>query len=117
GVIQVYSWLSYIILGGVLGGAGQGARVIVGLKKEFDRPGQNSGNWMRWFNFNQLLVSLFIGAVAGILASLAFYGAEPDKKLILALLGAGYSGADFIEGFMSTSGAPAPPATGKRGRG
>jgi hypothetical protein len=79
----------------MLGGAGQGIRVVVGLKK--------AGDINEKFDGSQLLVSLLIGAIAGTLAAIPFLSKldKLDYQTIIALLGAGYAGADFIEGFMS----------------
>jgi len=87
-----------IALGGVLGIIGQGIRVIIGLGKAepdtLPQPGR-------------LLYSLFIGLIAGALAMLV-KTTKPegkiiiDKELILAIIAAGYAGADFIEGIFNT---------------
>ena len=95
--MDTYTVLNYLILGALLGAAGQGARVIVGLKKLHDMQAFKSE-----FSGVQLIISLVIGAVAGILASVALIGQPVDRKLLLGLVAVGYAGADFIEGFMQT---------------
>lgn len=49
-----------------------------------------------------LIISLVIGAVAGILGAVTLMGQPVDKKFLLGLVVFGYAGADFIEGFMQT---------------
>jgi hypothetical protein len=106
-----------IFLGMLLGGIGQGIRVIVGLKKASDSA-QASGSTLKdQFDGAKLVVSLFIGAVAGALASLPLMSqlANLTYQTCIALMGAGYAGADFIEGFITkvlpTSGIPTPLPT------
>lgn len=170
--------LALLGLGALLGGVGQGARVIVGLKKDWqaassderakelgerdeelhqeikklvarekeldkantdtktgsqgstdnptaaerkgiaERKGlllteramvleQRRGR--RWFSSGELLISLLIsfviGAMAGILAGMSFVEADSgiDQKTMLTIVGAGYAGTDFIEGFMKSN--------------
>ena len=95
--MDIYTALNYLILGALLGAAGQGARVIVGLKKLYDTQGFKSD-----FSGVQLIISLVIGAVAGVLGTLTLMGQPVDQKFLLGLIAFGYAGADFIEGFMQT---------------
>jgi len=92
--------LGLVLLGAFLGAAGQGARVIVGIKKEVSKAKAQATTKADWFDSHELGVSFVLGAVAGITAALAQY--EPDlqitKSLLLAFAAAGYSGADFIGG-------------------
>lgn len=93
-----------LCIGAILGLAGQGIRSVVGLKKTYDQPGVTTKNFAEKFERQRFLISLFIGAIAGILASLtldlASSAALPSKETISGIIAAGYSGADFIEGFM-----------------
>lgn len=43
-----------------------------------------------------------MGAIAGILAGLTLFGVQkdPPNEMMLIVVGAGYSGADFIESFV-----------------
>lgn len=88
--------LAIVALGGILGAAGQGVRVIIGLKKLNDSQDV--------LNYSRLLFSLFIsfviGGIAGVLAALNSIEAVLDKTTAIAFLAAGYAGTDFIEGFM-----------------
>ena len=93
-----------LLLGGILGMTGQGARVIIGLKKLYEEAAQQPGkSFASLFSPATLIVSLIIGFVAGVLAFLGSAGLDAelvDKNQMLATLGAGYAGTDFIEGFM-----------------
>lgn len=94
--------LTFIALGAVLGAAGQGARVIVGLKKEIASAREAKRTVDQWFDARELSVSLMLGAVAGVLAAIWQYGAtvQITKSLLLGFAAAGYAGADFIGGLM-----------------
>ncbi len=101
--MDAYTGLTYLLLGAFLGTVGQGARAIVGLKKEFDEASLSNKGIKEWFDTKELVISLGIGAIAGILGAVLLLGAEINKQLFLGLIAAGYSGADFIEGIMKTS--------------
>ena len=100
--------LMQVLLGGVLGMVGQGARVIVGLKKVNDEASAPNGRSFKdAFQASTLVVSLLIGFVAGVLAIVGVIGLEAEtigKETMLAVIASGYAGADFIEGFMKTAG-------------
>lgn len=93
-----------LCIGALLGLAGQGIRVVVGIKKTYDQPGVTTKNFAEKFEKQRFGVSLFIGAIAGILASLTLNLAAssgiPSNETISGIMAAGYAGADFIEGFM-----------------
>ena len=112
----------HIGLGFFLGAIGQAARMIVGLKKTGDEARASGGSFRDRFDGNQLVVSLVVGGVAGALASLALLDRIGDmnhKEILIGLIGSGYAGADFIEGFMrdeaaiAKTSAAAAPATGR----
>lgn len=97
-------WLTLIILGGILGAAGQGARVIVGLKKVNDEAAAKNTTMSQLIEPSRLLVSLLIGFVAGVLAAVVMHddkSPNPTASALLAFAAAGYAGTDFIEGIMS----------------
>lgn len=93
--------LEVLLAGGLLGIIGQGIRIIVGLKKLDD---QRSAGATEAFTVNRLLVSLFIGFIAGALAAIANYPEEGalSREFILGIIAAGYAGADFVEGVFNT---------------
>lgn len=92
----------HIVLGGLLGIVGQGARVIVGLKKLNDQASATSTPFGSLFSTSTLLLSLLIGFVAGVLAMIGMSTTELkiDRNTLVALIAAGYAGTDFIEGFV-----------------
>lgn len=96
--------LQYILLGALLGMIGQGARVVVGLKKSMEGAKQGSkgpASRREWFDLSRLLISLVLGAIAGAIAIVVTQEPHIGKGMMLGIMGAGYSGADFIEGFMT----------------
>lgn len=124
--MAVIDWIHVLILGGIAGALGQGARVIIGLKKVNDQASVDNSATRDLIEASRLMVSLLIGFVAGALAAIAM-GVQADQAVqsqqLLGLLAAGYTGADFIEGLMSravpslpaapsviTAAAPATPA-------
>lgn len=91
-----------LLLGGVLGFLGQGIRLLAGLKK---LTASADGGQPTAFDTRRMLVSLLLGFIAGALGILTFIdktGDVPlDQKLILTLIGIGYSGVDFIEALLT----------------
>lgn len=58
---------------------------------------------MPWFSNQYLVISLLIGAAAGILSALfvqELKDKDLQKEFYTAVIAAGYAGADFIDGFM-----------------
>lgn len=90
--------LEFIILGIILGMAGQGARAIVGLKKQYDKKRDDPN----WFKGSVLITSLMIGGIAGAFGAVGLLDNRGmvDKQTLIALITIGYAGTDFIEGFM-----------------
>ena len=106
-----------ILLGGILGTVGQGIRVIVGLKKLYDESLQKGIAFAEGFKGSTLLFSLLIGFIAGVLGVIGlenFDGLLVGREQVLTLIGIGYAGADFIEGFVkkNTAGFAAAGAPG-----
>ena len=102
-VMSAQDWIGLICLGGLAGALGQIARIIVGLKKAREEAAEEGAKLKEVFETNRMVVSIMIGATAGALAAITV---KPDlakigTETIIALAGAGYSGADFIEGLMS----------------
>jgi hypothetical protein len=119
-------WLKIIVIGVSFGAAGQGARAIVGFKKVYDStdadtPMSSLVDGMR------LLMSFGIGAVAGLFAAVTLITdvAKIPTEQLFAIAAAGYSGADFIEGFVTRvsggqnkkAAAPADAGTAAQGAG
>lgn len=103
------TWMQLIGLGAMLGALGQAIRSIVGLKKLNDAVSNSAATVSDVIEPSRLITSLAIGAIAGALASVSLIDNihAVASAQIVALLGAGYSGADFIEGFMSRA-TPSP---------
>jgi hypothetical protein len=96
--------LSIILLGAILGLTGQGIRIAVGLKKLNDIS-ENKAQFEKDFSWKQLSVSLLygctIGIIGGVMMAVDSLDKTWDKSTIMAVISAGYAGADFIEGFLS----------------
>jgi hypothetical protein len=102
-------WLEIVVLGIIFGGLGQGARTIVGIKKLNDYA-DDTNPLSALIDGIRLLISFGIGGVAGAFAAVTlitdFTKSVPAEQLF-AIAAAGYSGSDFIEGFISrVSGGP-----------
>jgi hypothetical protein len=99
-------WILLLLVGGLLGTVGQGMRVIVGLKKTYDRSVGERRAFSDNFSGATLLFSLLIGFVAGVLGTLSLpklTAAEIRTDQVVTLIGIGYAGCDFIEGFIKRS--------------
>jgi uncharacterized membrane protein YfcA len=92
--------LEFVILGILLGIAGQGARAVVGIKKQYDKGKED------WFDGRLLITSLVIGGTAGAFGAIGLLDNREivDKQTLLTLITIGYAGTDFIEGFMKKAG-------------
>jgi hypothetical protein len=100
------SVLSILLLCGLMGLLGQGARAVIGLKT-MTASAASVPDQQTEFNAAYLLISLMIGFIAGILAGLAV-GLDHfkqidlnDVKVLIGIAVAGYAGADFIENSQS----------------
>ncbi len=95
-----------ILLGGLLGLLGQGIRMAIGLKKLSDVNARRENK--EELNTGRLMVSLFIGFVAGsiyvLLDGTDSTSAEHyvGNQFIFTVIAAGYAGGDFIEGLFGT---------------
>jgi hypothetical protein len=117
--------LAALILGGLLGMAGQGVRAVAGLKKMSDAAQSQSVAARDLFSASWFFVSLAIGFIAGIIATLTLgisklaTADSGNTQLLLGIASAGYAGTDFIEAFASRlSGGllpKAPPQNGSTG--
>ncbi|MEJ2697986.1 MAG: hypothetical protein P8013_15240 [Candidatus Sulfobium sp.] len=93
------------LLAVVLGAFGQSLRAVAGLKKQADKAADAKKKLSDEFNGKTLVVSLFIGAVAGLAGYLGLkYGSAEGADFgngttVLGVVAAGYAGADFIEAF------------------
>jgi hypothetical protein len=106
--MQAIEWLTLLLFGGLVGMVGQGIRVAVGLKKVNDTAQEKGVAFSEVFKPNELLVSLLIGFVAGALGILSLRQVGEtagtfDTENVIALIGIGYAGTDFIEAFVKKS--------------
>ncbi len=90
--------LPVLTLGALLGAVGQVLRSIAGLKKLKEDPAGK-------FDPMQLLMSVIIGAAAGVIAMVTLEMTSADAQMatqdIITVIAAGYTGADFIEAFIT----------------
>lgn len=100
--------LTAVLLAGILGMVGQGARAVIGLKQLADAAKGPKASNPEQFSAARLVISLIIGFIAGILAAMALGLLDAtktmpafDNKIMLGLIASGYAGTDVIEGFMS----------------
>jgi hypothetical protein len=105
------SVLSILLLCGLMGLIGQGARAAVGLKA---MTIANAPTHQAEFNAAYLVISLMIGFIAGILAGLSVGLSNFEHidlnhmTFLLGIAAAGYAGTDFIENSLSLFVPPAP---------
>jgi uncharacterized membrane protein YeaQ/YmgE (transglycosylase-associated protein family) len=107
--------IMYVILaGGLLGLLGQGIRMAIGFKKLADVNTQKPEENKEEVSPSRLLISLFIGFIAGALFHLVNDGDFSKREYIFTVIAAGYAGADFIEGLFNTYIKKSVPATDTR---
>ena len=99
-----------LMAGALLGAFGQGFRVVAGIKKQWDdadaKASDTAGKkaaFSEAFDSTRFWLSIFIGAIAGVVAFLAMkFGISATKLMtgegLFAVMAAGYAGADFVEG-------------------
>lgn len=102
---QLDRFLLTLVIGMLLGSIGQIARAAIGIKKENDKA-DASTKIAQLIDGRQLAISLLYGAAAGGLAALLMDTNKlalitTDKSVALAIIGAGYAGADFLEGIIT----------------
>jgi putative chitinase len=94
------------LLAALLGALGQGTRFVAGIRKQADKAAADQKSFADVFNPKELIVSLVIGAVAGVLGYLGLkYGSAEGADFakgttVLGVMAAGYAGTDFIEAFV-----------------
>jgi H+/Cl- antiporter ClcA len=99
--MNAIEWLPVLTLGALLGAVGQVIRTVAGLKKLKDDPNAK-------FDPMQLMVSVILGAAAGVIAMVTLgvsesASARMTAQDIVTVIAAGYTGADFIEAFITRS--------------
>jgi hypothetical protein len=114
--------MTTLLLGGLMGLLGQGARTVVGLKSMSDEAKSLGVSPNDLFQAARLLTSLMIGFLVGLAAALIYIASGPpaadaaaaakaagalDWHILLGFAAAGYAGTDFLEGFISNYLTPA----------
>lgn len=103
--MNIQTWITLILFGGLLGALGQGLRSVVGLKKLRDSVGDDSAAYADAFSASRLIVTVFVGFVTGALTVLTFsdqlQAMSASKEMVLSVIAAGYAGTDTIEGLAS----------------
>jgi len=94
----------YILLGMLLGMTGQMIRVIIGIKKVQEKAVSEGREFKEAFDMKRLVISILIGATAGVLGVVSLHWGKQEitKEIALGLIAIGYSGTDFIEGLFRT---------------
>lgn len=117
--MQIHEVINQLLLAGILGTVGQGIRAVVGFKKLADKAKSSGEKVQNQFSVKRLIMSLGLGFLAGLLAVFTMSNFDngqyfiKGKESMLTLMGIGYAGADFIEGFAGKffSGLSANPIT------
>lgn len=101
--------LQLIAIGTIAGAFGQGLRVTVGLKKAGDEAAlEGTTLSAKGLDVSRLIISLFIGAIAGGIGIFTITGfsegpvSNISAEMFFGVVGIGYAGTDFIEGFIRT---------------
>ena len=103
--MEINQVINQLILAGLLGTVGQGIRALVGFKKMADKAKESGEKVSDAFSARRLFMSLGMGFLAGILAVFTMSDFDNQsyfiktKESMLTLMGIGYAGADFVEGF------------------
>lgn len=98
--LDALGWIQVLTLGGFAGALGQLMRVVVGMRKLGQEASALGTTRESLLSSSRLVISVALGATAGAAAGVAS-GMNPaavSSQQFLALVGAGYAGADFIEG-------------------
>jgi hypothetical protein len=112
--MQPTEMMTTLLLGGLMGLLGQGARTVVGLKGMSEDAKDLGVSPNDLFQAARILTSLMIGFLVGLAAALIFMGSSGnnlDWHQLLAFAAAGYTGTDFLEGFISNYLTPSAKTT------
>ncbi len=82
--MSIFEIQSFVLLGALLGIAGQVLRLTVSPKK----------------NLPQIFVSLLVACAIGTITAIALLGTDASKLVMLIFIAVGYAGTDFIEGLV-----------------
>jgi len=117
---EIVNSTGLLLLGGGFGIVGQVLRAFVGWIKNVGRASRPAGGAREAFSASRLFVTLFIGFIAGSMATLLSNDIINPTVLSgtakLCLVAAGYAGTDFIEGIAGRFAASAAPSMTSRGK-
>lgn len=112
-------WVVLAASGAMFGLIEQLIRTIMGLRKLHRIVGDTAADFSSSLNILQLVISLFLGALAGVMASVSMLGVPGNTDIIayqkggnisaafiIAIVAAGYAGGDFLEGIMKKQDTP-----------
>lgn len=106
--------LGVLIVSGLLGMVGQGARTVAGLKKMNDLANASAVSQRDLFVASRLIVGMIVGFIAGVAAALTL-GVDKllkfdaaNVQLLMGIAASGYIGADFVEAFARNLSGVAP---------
>lgn len=128
--METHTILLNCLLGLILGVSGQVVRAVAGLRKHFgvssapsnlpppvvlpsaDPTVPSNTALADRFSWTEFGVSLILGGVSGIIASVILWDKMQsiDKNVVLGLIAAGYAGSDFLDGIIKWL--PKPPTGG-----
>ncbi len=95
-----------LLIGAALGGLGQVARAVLGLKKAYDAA-QVPGAAPFVFDHKRFLTTLGMGLAVGVVVGVAVtyftvtVGAAFTKAQVVLIVSSGYTGTDALEGIFS----------------
>jgi hypothetical protein len=104
------SLLAYLVIGGIMGMLGQGARAVIGLRGTSDAAKAISANPIDLIQAGRLIASCLTGFLIGLAAALvslksgdmtSLLNNLPSWQTLLGWFAAGYAGTDFLEGFVA----------------
>lgn len=104
-ILSTSEIINALLLGGILGMVGQGIRATIGIKKLRETNADPNLPTYK-FEIDRFVATLLLGFLAGLLATIPFFnkdfseGPKWNQEIFLTLIAAGYSGVDFIEGFL-----------------
>ena len=116
--MAVMEVLGAVVLAGTMGMLGQGTRAVVGLKKLNDENALKPPGEADAFIASRLLVSLFVGFIAGIAGGIGIGLKElslvtlDNLDILMGIAAVGYAGTDAIEGFVLRLKGSSSPASG-----
>jgi hypothetical protein len=106
--MSISQMLAFLLLGGLMGLLGQGARTVVGLKSMTEDAKSLGLSPNDMFQAARLVTSLIIGFLVGVAAALIYMSSHTLTdtstiawNVLLGFAASGYAGTDFLESFIS----------------